>query len=96
MRRFELLKNLLPVHLTGHLSHDNNALWFIRSKHRLSELIVPVGRHSNRCGWRPVELWDSVYVRPAEAVHPLQPAQHVRTDRGLCHTQVRPSQNVCF
>lgn len=38
MRRFELLKNLLPINVAGHLSPDNSAPWFIRSKHRLSEL----------------------------------------------------------
>lgn len=49
-----------------------------------------------RSRWGPVELWDTVYVGPTEAVHPLQPAQHVRTDRGLRHPQVRASPTVCL
>lgn len=46
--------------------------------------------HLNRsCRW-PAELQDSVHDRTAEGVHPLQLAQHVWTDGGLRHLQVRP------
>lgn len=48
----------------------------------------------NRCHWRPVELWDTVYVLPAEPLHPLQPPQPVRIDWGLCHAQVRSNKTV--
>lgn len=49
--------------------------------------------HSNRGYRRPVKLRNSLYVGSAAAVHSLQPAQHVWTDRSLCHTQVSPCCN---
>lgn len=49
--------------------------------------------HTNRRGWRPAELRNSLYVGSAEALHSLQPAQHVRTDRSLRHAQVRPRRD---
>lgn len=45
--------------------------------------------HFNRSCRRPAELQDSVHVSTAEGVHTLQLAQHVWTDRGLRHLQVR-------
>lgn len=46
--------------------------------------------HLNRSCRRPAELKDSVHDSAAEGVHPLQLAQHVWTDGGLRHLQVRP------
>lgn len=45
--------------------------------------------HFNRSCRRSAELQDSVHDSTAEGVHPLQLAQHVWTDRGLHHLQVR-------